>query len=48
MIQIWKAERFDAEALVKLYKKAGAKYFMATAVHCDNFDMWNCSATEVS
>ena len=37
----WKAERFDPAALMKLYKKAGAKYFMSMGVHHDNFDLWN-------
>ena len=41
VIPTWKGENFDADALVKLYKKAGAKYFMSMGVHCDNFDMWN-------
>ncbi len=41
VIHSWKAERFDPKALLKLYKKAGAKYFMSMGVHCDNFDMWN-------
>ncbi|HEY1950056.1 MAG TPA: alpha-L-fucosidase [Bryobacteraceae bacterium] len=37
----WKAERFDPAELMKLYKKAGAKYFMSMGVHHDNFDLWN-------
>jgi len=37
----WKAEKFDPPALMKLYKKAGAKYFMSMGVHHDNFDLWN-------
>lgn len=37
----WKAEKFDADFLMDLYKKAGAKYFMTMGVHHDNFDMWN-------
>src|SRR5579863_6487553 len=37
----WKAEKFDADYLVGLYKKAGAKYFMSMGVHHDNFDLWN-------
>ncbi len=41
VIQTWKAERFDAGSLMKLYKKAGAKYFISMGVHCDNFDLWN-------
>jgi alpha-L-fucosidase len=41
LIPLWKGEKFDANHLVGLYKKAGAKYFMSMAVHHDNFDMWN-------
>jgi len=37
----WKAEKWDPEALVKLYKNAGARYFFAMGNHHDNFDMWN-------
>ncbi|HVV55475.1 MAG TPA: alpha-L-fucosidase [Mucilaginibacter sp.] len=37
----WKAEKFDPDYLVGLYKKAGAKYFMSMGVHHDNFDLWN-------
>jgi alpha-L-fucosidase len=41
VIHSWKAERFDAKNLLKLYKEAGAKYFLSMGVHCDNFDLWN-------
>ena len=37
----WHGKDFDAEYLIKLYKKAGAKYFMSMGVHHDNFDLWN-------
>ena len=40
-IPAWKAEKFDADYLIGLYKKAGAKYFMSMGVHHDNFDLWN-------
>lgn len=40
-IHEWKAENWDPERLVKLYKKAGAKYFMALANHHDNFDLYD-------
>jgi alpha-L-fucosidase len=36
----WKAEKWDPEALAKLYKEAGAKYLMVLACHHDNFDLW--------
>ncbi len=41
IVQLWKAERFDPEALMDLYVAAGAKYFVAQACHHDNFDNWN-------
>jgi len=41
VIPIWKADKFDPDHLLGLYKKAGAKYFCSMAVHHDNFDLWN-------
>ncbi|SFV17533.1 alpha-L-fucosidase [Pseudoduganella namucuonensis] len=41
VIHQWKAEQWDPERLVALYKKAGAKYFVAMANHHDNFDLYN-------
>lgn len=41
---LFKAEKFDqaqADALVKLYKQAGARYIVPVGVHHDNFDMWD-------
>jgi len=38
---LWRAERWDPEKMIALYKRAGAKYFMALANHHDNFDSWN-------
>ena len=35
------AEKWDPEALMELYYKAGARYFMSMGQHHDNFDMWN-------
>ncbi len=37
----WKAEKFDPEAMMAIYKDAGAQYFVALANFHDNFDMWN-------
>ncbi|KQW43628.1 MULTISPECIES: alpha-L-fucosidase [unclassified Roseateles] len=37
----WKAENWDAEALMDLYAKAGAKYFVSLANHHDNFDAYD-------
>ena len=41
VVGTWKADRFDADHLVSLYKQAGAKYFVSLGVHHDNFDLWN-------
>jgi alpha-L-fucosidase len=41
IIPLWKAERWEPERLMGLYRKAGAKYFIAIANHHDNFDCWN-------
>ncbi|MBX3434979.1 MAG: alpha-L-fucosidase [Pirellulales bacterium] len=41
VIRSWKAERWNPEELVALYKRAGAMYFVAMANHHDNFDLWN-------
>ncbi len=40
-IPAWKAEKFDPAGLMRMYKEAGAKYFMSMGVHHDNFDLWN-------
>ncbi len=40
VINEWKAENWNPEELVSLYKSAGAKYFMALANHHDNFDLY--------
>ena len=38
IIERFTAEKLDPEALVDLYARNGAKYFMGQAAHCDNFD----------
>ncbi len=40
VIATWKADKLDADHLLSLYKKAGAKYFCTIGVHHDNFDLW--------
>lgn len=37
LVQLWKAENFDPDRLMDLYVAAGAKYFVAQAMHHDNF-----------
>jgi alpha-L-fucosidase len=41
IIPLWKAEKWDPERLMELYKKAGAKYFVSMGTHHDNFFLWN-------
>jgi alpha-L-fucosidase len=41
IIKMWKGEKFDADALVKLFKQAGAKYIVTMANHHDNYDLWD-------
>ncbi|MFT3752314.1 MAG: alpha-L-fucosidase [Paludibacter sp.] len=41
IIPLWKAERWNPDELMKLYKKAGAKYFVSMGTHHDNFFLWN-------
>jgi len=41
IIPLWKAEKWDPDRLMALYKKAGARYFVSMACHHDNFDLWN-------
>ena len=38
---LWKADRWDPGRLLDLYKKAGARYFMALANHHDNLDTYD-------
>ncbi len=37
VVRLWKAENFDPDALMDLYVRAGAKYFVAQAAHHDYF-----------
>jgi alpha-L-fucosidase len=41
IIPLWKAEKWEPEKLMKLFRKAGAKYFVSMASHHDNFYLWN-------
>lgn len=41
VIHEWKADKWDPDALVALYKRAGAKFFAAMANHHDNLDLWD-------
>ena len=41
IIPLWKAERWDPDKLMALYKKAGARYFVSMGSHHDDFFLWN-------
>lgn len=41
ILPLWKAEKWDPDKLMALYKRAGARYVLAQGQHHDNFDNWN-------
>jgi len=41
IIPLWKAEKWDPDRLMALYKKAGARYFVSMGSHHDDFFLWN-------
>jgi alpha-L-fucosidase len=41
IIPMWKAEKWDPDKLMELYKKAGAKYFVSMGTHHDDFFLWD-------
>lgn len=41
IIPLWKAEKFDPDALAKFYRESGARYIIGMASHHDNFDNWD-------
>jgi alpha-L-fucosidase len=41
LIHIWKADKWDPDKLVDLYKQAGAQYIFVMAQHHDNFDLYD-------
>ena len=43
LLPLWKAEKWQPDSLVSLYKKIGAKYIVYVAVHCDKFDNYSSS-----
>lgn len=46
LIPLWKAEKWDPDRLMALYKKAGARYFVSMGSHHDNFYLWNSKLHE--
>ncbi|MCH5223246.1 MAG: alpha-L-fucosidase [Muribaculaceae bacterium] len=41
ILPLFKAENWNPDSLVSLYKSVGAKYFMVLGNHHDNFDLWD-------
>jgi alpha-L-fucosidase len=41
ILPLWKAEQLEPDRLMARFKAAGARYFVALAVHHDNFDLWD-------
>jgi alpha-L-fucosidase len=41
ILPLFKAEKFDPEALMAEFKEMGGRMFLSMAVHHDNYDMWN-------
>lgn len=46
ILNLWKAERWDPEDLMRRYVKAGAKYFVSLACHHDNLDCFDSAHHE--
>ncbi len=46
ILPLFKAEKWDPDRLVGLYKKIGARYFFALGNHHDNFDLWDSQYQE--
>lgn len=42
----WKAERFDADAVLDLVAGTGARYFIPTSKHHDGITLWEAPGTE--
>jgi alpha-L-fucosidase len=41
IIPLWKAQKWNPDKLMALYKKAGARYFVSMGSHHDDFFLWN-------
>jgi len=41
IVPLWKAEKWEPDKLMALYKQAGARYFVSMGSHHDNFFLWN-------
>ncbi len=41
ILPLFRAEKWNPDALVKFYKECGAEYFFALGNHHDNYDLWD-------
>ena len=41
ILPLWKAEKWNPNKLMMLYRRAGARYVIGQGMHHDNFDLWN-------
>lgn len=46
ILPLFKAEKWNPDYIVGLYKKIGARYFFALGNHHDNFDLWDSKYQE--
>ena len=46
VLPLFKAEKWDPDALVQRYKRCGAQYFFVLGNHHDNFDLWDSKYQE--
>ena len=46
ILPLFKAEKWDPEALVERYKRCGAQYFFVLGNHHDNYDLWDSQYQE--
>jgi alpha-L-fucosidase len=46
VINSWKAQNWNPDSIVKVYKNAGAMYFFVMGNHHDNVDMWDSKYQE--
>jgi len=46
VLPLFKAEKWDPEALVERYKRCGAQYFFVLGNHHDNYDLWDSQYQE--
>lgn len=45
-LDAWTAEKFDADAVLELFAKAGARYFVPTTKHHDGVTLWDAPGTD--